>query len=101
MKRKGGDKSVVNSYPSLSYLLISTNLIAALRAMYPDIGYTTDESESCSDSGSDHADEAAGPLQGNSPENYCIYIFLYCLPYITLQLILRLFSSYFILLWAG
>lgn len=63
----GGDKTLANSYPSLSHLLISTNLIADLPAM---LGYTTDESESYSDSGSgrcimDHGDEAAGPLQGN------------------------------------
>ena len=67
MKTKAGDNSAVSSYPSLSHLLISTNLIAGLRTMYRDTGYTTDESESCSDSGSDHADEAAGPLQGTSP----------------------------------
>ena len=71
--------------------------------MYSDMGYTTEESGSSSDSGSDrcvrdHGDEAAGPLQGNSPLIYCIYIFLYCLPYIMLQLILRLFSSSCILL---
>ena len=93
MKTKGGDKSAVNSYPSLSHLLIPTNLIAGLRAMYPDMDYKTDESESCSDSESDHADQAAGPLQGNGPENYCIYIFLYCLLYTMLQFLLPLFSS--------
>jgi hypothetical protein len=71
--------------------------------MHSDLDYSAEESASCSDSGSDrcirdHADESADPLQGNSPDIYCIYIFLYCLPYIMLQLILRLFSSSFILL---
>jgi hypothetical protein len=98
MKTKGGDKSVVSSYPSLSHILISANLIAGLRVMYSDVGYTTDGSESCSDSESDHANEAAGPLQGNSPEIYCVCILLYCLPYAMLQIILLLFSSSFILL---
>jgi hypothetical protein len=89
METKGGDKSVVNSYHSISHLLIPTNLIADLPTMYSDMGYTTDESESSSDSESDRCmrdrvDEAAGPLQGNSPEIYCIYVFLYCLPYIIL-----------------
>ena len=79
MRTKGGERqSVVDSYPSLSHLLISTNLITDLPAMYSD--RSTDESESCSDSGSDrcirdHAGEAADLLQGNSPEIYCIYIF--------------------------
>jgi len=49
--------------------------------MYSDMDYSTEDSESCSDSESDrcimeHADEAAGPLQGNNTEIYCIYIFL-------------------------
>jgi hypothetical protein len=54
--------------------------------MYSDMGPSTEESENSSDSESDgcirdHADETADPLQGNSPEIYCIYVFLYCLPY--------------------
>jgi hypothetical protein len=89
--------------PSLSHLLISTKLIADLPAMSSGIGYTTEESGSSSGSESDpcirdHGDEAADPPQGNSPEICCIYIFLYSLQYITLQLFLRLFSSSFILL---
>jgi hypothetical protein len=95
--------SVANSYPSLSHLLISTHLIADLPAMYCNPGSATDESESCSDSGSDrcmmnHADEAAEPLQGNRTVICFIYIFLCCIPCIMLQLILRLFSSSPILL---
>ena len=102
-ENKPGDQSAVDSYPSLSHLLISTDLFADLPAMHSDLGYSAEESASCSDSGSDrclrdHADEAADPLQGNSPDIYCVYIFLYCLPYIMLQLILRLFFSSFILL---
>ena len=102
-ENKPGDQSAVDSYPSLSHLLISTDLFADLPAMHSDLGYSAEKSASCSDSGSDrcvrdHADEAADPLQGNSPDIYCIYIFLYCLPYIMLQLILRLFFSSFILL---
>jgi hypothetical protein len=55
MKILQGDKSGANSYPSLLHLLISTNLIADLPSMYSNPGYTTDESKSYSDSGSDPA----------------------------------------------
>jgi hypothetical protein len=82
------------------HLLISTNLIADLPAM-SKLGYSSDESESYSDSGScrcimDRGDEASGPLQGKSTIIHFIYIFLCCLPHAVLQFSVALTPSSYV-----